>query len=113
MLGRPDVCVAKSTSVIERPFSFRHSGPWGQVFGYWIIQCDFAALYHLGEQQRREHFCCRTDLKNRIAVHRTWITFFQVAVSNNPPPLRLDYTHNNANTLVLYIDSINEHLPNL
>jgi hypothetical protein len=64
-------------------------------------------------QQRREHFRRRADLENRIAVQRTRIALLQLPVGNHPPPMRPDNAHGDPDALMLHVDSIDEHLPNL
>jgi hypothetical protein len=80
-----------------------------QELGYRLIEPDFSMLDHIGQQQCREYLGYRADLKHAVAGQRTAIALLGVAVGHDPPPLRVDDPDDNADTLLLDIDSVRQN----
>ncbi len=82
--------------------------PSGQIFGDGIVELHFAALDHVGEQERGEHLGHRADLEDRPLVHRPAVGLVRDAVAHEPPAMGVDDAHHDADALMLRIDAVGQ-----
>ena len=78
----------------------------GKVLGHRIVQRDFAALHHVGEDGGREHFGGRADLEDRVVAYGTWVLHGEVAVGNEAAAVGIDDAGGDPDVLMQLIDAI-------
>ena len=85
----------------------------GQMLRKRVAEGRLTALNHIRQQQCREGFRNRSNLKESVAANGTIILFAKRAVSNNPPPGRLNHTDNDPDATLLLVDALLKNVANL
>ncbi len=74
----------------------------------WIIELHFAFDHHIGEQQRGESFCDRTDFKQGVGRDRVGLIERRVAVRHDAHIGALGNHHRDADGLFVDVDSLRQ-----
>ncbi|MGD0773323.1 MAG: hypothetical protein ABSC05_10930 [Candidatus Solibacter sp.] len=85
----------------------------GQVFGDGIVERDFAAPHHVGEDGGGEDLGGGADLENRIVAHRPRIVDGEVAVRDETASVGVDDADGDRDVLMQFIDAAAENRANL
>jgi hypothetical protein len=84
----------------------------GQVLGDRVIDFDLPATCHVSQQERRKYLGNRADLEQRVAIQGPLVALLESAVGNNSPAFAVNDTDNDADALLLRVDSVDEDLTN-
>ena len=87
-----------------------HRDIFGKIPGGWIVEGDLFAVHHVRQEQRREDLGDRSDFEDRISIERAWIAVGEVAIGDDAAAIRFDDAHDNADRLLLLINSSDEDL---
>ena len=78
----------------------------GKVLGHRIVQRNFAALHHVGEDGGREDFGGRADLEDRIVAHWTGVLDREVAVGDEAASVSIDDADGNPDVPMQLVDAV-------
>ena len=85
----------------------------GKVLGHRIVQRNFAALHHVGEDGGREDFGGRADLEDRVVAHGTRVLDGKVAVGDEAASVRIDDADGDPDVLMQLIDAVRKNRADL
>src|SRR5262249_50847312 len=78
------------------------------ILGRWIVEGDLFAVHHVRQYQRSEDLGEGSNFEDRITIERAWIAVGELAIGHNPAAIRVDDTRDNADRLLLLINSFYE-----
>src|SRR5258708_32428552 len=87
-----------------------------QILRHRILECDFALSDHVSEQECRESFGHRANLKTSVAIQGLRVRLVEMTVRDNPSALRSDNADYDSDTIFLAgecVDPFGEHLANI
>ena len=88
------------------PVTLRHLDMAGKILCSGIVERDFAARHHLGQQQCGKDLGDRTDLEHRVAVQRTAVRGIAAAVGCDPLTGGIKLASDHADALPGLVDTI-------
>jgi hypothetical protein len=93
--------------------ALRHLDLGGQVPGHRIVERDFAALHHVGEDGGGEDLGGGADLEDRVVGHRPRLADGKVAVRDETASVGVDDADGDPDVLMQLIDAVAENRTDL